>query len=185
MCSGLPAPFTIEPCDGPVLPHCRWHTWQLEDEGPHIWIDVSVGGRDVDDIQVWLLTDLRLLWQQLRGVVVDVDQVDLQGAGAAGRGNSCTGTGICHHHLGSSGTGNTTEQPLSAFSSSNKPGFLTFPPWTLVGTYCTFMVPGFKQYKTSPSLLTLLFSTPAEQEVEFCRSAACSNAPSQTKTTSS
>lgn len=40
------------------------------------------------------------------------------------------------------------------------------------------------RYKTSPSLLTLQFSTPAEQEVEFCRSVACSDAPSQTKTTS-
>lgn len=117
MSSGLRAPFTIEPCDGPVLPHCRWHTWQLEDEGPHVGVDVGVGGRDVDDIEVGLLADLRLLGQQLRGVVVDVDQVDLQSARAAGRGNSCTGgrTGSCHHHLGSAGIANTTDLPLSAF----------------------------------------------------------------------
>lgn len=73
MSSGLPAPFTIQPCDGPVLPHRRWHTWQLEDEGPDVWIDVSIRGRYVDDIQVWLFTDLCLLWQQLRSIIVDVD----------------------------------------------------------------------------------------------------------------
>lgn len=123
MSSGLPAPFTIEPCDGPVLPHCRWHTWQLEDEGPHVGIDVGVGGRDVDDIQVWLLADLRLLWQQLRSIVIDVDQVDLQSARATGRGNSCMGDKElslppgewwdCQHH------GPAPSLP----SSSNKPGF--------------------------------------------------------------
>lgn len=152
MCSGLPAPFTIEPCDGPVLPHCRWHTWQLEDEGPHVWIDVSICGRDVDDIEVWLLTDLCLLGQQLRGVVVDVDQVDLQSARAAGRGNSCTG----HRDLWALPGKQQDWQhhrpaPLCLTAPINQD--FTFPPWSLLGTYCAFMVPCFTRYKTSPSLL--------------------------------
>lgn len=73
MSSGLPAPFTIQPRYGPVLPHRRWHTWQLEDKGPNIWIDVSIRGCYVDDIQVGLFTDLCLLWQELGSVIVDVD----------------------------------------------------------------------------------------------------------------
>lgn len=79
--------FTVEPGDGPVAADAGGEGRQLEDEGPHVGVGVGVRGRDVDPgVGPRPLAHLGLAGHQHGGVVVDVDQVDLQGPGAAGLG---------------------------------------------------------------------------------------------------
>lgn len=76
------------------FPHGGWDKRQLEDIGADVGVNIRIGGCDVDGVQAGLLTDLCLLGQQLRGIVVDVNEIDLEGPGAAGRGDPCgTDTG--------------------------------------------------------------------------------------------
>lgn len=56
---------------------------QLEGERPSVWVEVSIHSRDVDGIWLWLLAYLSLLREHLRCIIVDIQEVDLQGAGAA------------------------------------------------------------------------------------------------------
>lgn len=81
--------LTVQARDGPVPPHGGRGGGQLEDVGADVGVRVCVGRRDVDGVQARPLADLRLLGQQLGGVVVNVDEIDLEGPGAAGRGGPC------------------------------------------------------------------------------------------------
>lgn len=56
---------------------------QLEGERPSVGVEVSIHSRDVDGIWLWLLAYLGLLREHLGSVIVDIQEVDLQGACAA------------------------------------------------------------------------------------------------------
>lgn len=62
---------------------------QLEGERPGIWAEVSVKRCDVDGVGLWLLAHLCLLREDPGGIVIDILQVDLDGAGAARFGFTC------------------------------------------------------------------------------------------------
>lgn len=83
--------LTADPRNRPVASDADGNVWQLKDKRSSIRVCVVISRSDVDavDVPVHPLTDLRLLGHEHRGVVVDVDQVDLQRAGAAGRRGAC------------------------------------------------------------------------------------------------
>lgn len=55
---------------------------QLKSKRPRIGAHVAIKCSDVDGVRLRLLANLRLLGEHLGGVVVDIQQVDLEGAGA-------------------------------------------------------------------------------------------------------
>jgi len=76
---------TAEAGDGPVAADAGGEGRQLEDEGPHVGVGVGVGRRDVDPgVGAGQRAHLGLPGDQHRGVVVHVDQVDLEGPRPAG-----------------------------------------------------------------------------------------------------
>lgn len=77
--------ITTEPGNSPVAANTGRERRQLEDKGPHVGVGVGVRGCDVDPgVGARTLAHLRLPGYQHRRVVVHVNQVDLQGARAAG-----------------------------------------------------------------------------------------------------
>lgn len=83
--------LTADPGDGPVASDAGGKARQLEDEGPGIGVRIVIGGGDVDavDVPAHPLTDLGLLGDEGRGVVVNVNQIDLQRARATGYRRAC------------------------------------------------------------------------------------------------
>lgn len=86
--------LTVQAGDSPIPAHGGRDEGQLENVGPDVGVHVSVGRGDVDGAQARLLTHLGFLGQQLWGIVVDVDEIDLEGPGATGRGDSCRAQGV-------------------------------------------------------------------------------------------
>lgn len=78
--------LTTDPRNRPVASDAGGNFGQLKDEGPSVGVSVVVGGGDVDavDVSARPLADLGLLGYEGWGVVVNIYQVDLQRAGAAG-----------------------------------------------------------------------------------------------------
>lgn len=63
---------------------------QFKDKGSSVGVCVGVGSSDIDTVGILahLLTDLRLPVYERWGVVINVYQIDLQRAGAAGSGGA-------------------------------------------------------------------------------------------------
>lgn len=82
VCRGL----TTDPRNGPVASDAGGVVRQLKDEGPGIGVSVVIGGGDVDavDVSAHPLADLGLFGYEGRGVVINIYQIDLQRACAAG-----------------------------------------------------------------------------------------------------
>lgn len=78
--------LTTDPRNCPVASDAGRRVGQLEDKGSGVGVCVGISGSDVDtmDISVHPLTDLRLLGYECRGVVINIYQIDLQRACAAG-----------------------------------------------------------------------------------------------------
>lgn len=83
--------LTTDPGNRPVASDADGIVRQLKDEGPGVGVRVIVGGRDVDavDVSAHLLANLGLLGYECRGVVINIYQVDLQRARAAGYRRAC------------------------------------------------------------------------------------------------
>lgn len=73
--------LTADSGDGPVPPYVRGPMNQIKGERPCIWVEVAINRCDVDGVWLWLLTHLRLLRENPGSVVIDIQQVDLDGAG--------------------------------------------------------------------------------------------------------
>lgn len=71
--------LTTEPCDGPVSSDVCGPVGQLEREWSGVGVEVSVQRCDVDAVRLGFLAHLSLLGVDVRRVVVDVQQGDLQG----------------------------------------------------------------------------------------------------------
>lgn len=82
--------LTTEPKNCPIPSDAGGEVGQLEDKRSSIGVRVGIGGSDVDtvDILVHPLTDLRLLGYERWGVVINIYQIDLQRACAAGCGRA-------------------------------------------------------------------------------------------------
>lgn len=65
---------------GPVPPHIRGPVSQLEGEGPGVGDQIPVESGDVDGVRLWLFAHLHFVREHFGGVVVDVQQVDLESA---------------------------------------------------------------------------------------------------------
>lgn len=78
--------LTTDPRNRPVASDAGGIFRQLKDEGPGVGVSVVIGGGDVDAVDVLAhpLAELGLLGYKGRGVVVNVYQIDLQRACAAG-----------------------------------------------------------------------------------------------------
>lgn len=78
--------LTTEPRNRPVASDAGGKARQLEDKGSGIGVCVVVSGSDVNavDISAHPFTDLRLLRYESWGVVINIYQIDLQCACAAG-----------------------------------------------------------------------------------------------------
>lgn len=78
--------LTTDPRNCPVASNAGGKAWQLEDKRPSVWVCVGISCSDVDaiDVSIHPLTDLRLLGYERRGVVINIYQIDLQCACAAG-----------------------------------------------------------------------------------------------------
>lgn len=85
--------LTGESRNGPVASDAGGEAGQLEDKRPSVRVCVSISGSDVDsiDVPVRPLTDLRLFGNERWGVVINIYQIDLQCARAAGWGRACEG----------------------------------------------------------------------------------------------
>lgn len=83
---GVAQLLTTDPRNRPVASDAGGNFRQLKDEGPSVGVSVVIGGGDVDAVDVFAhpLTDLGLLGYKGRGVVVNIYQIDLQRACAAG-----------------------------------------------------------------------------------------------------
>ena len=80
---------TAEAGECPVAANVRGLVGQLEGERPRVRVQVTIHCCNVDAIGVWTLTHLCLLRKHPRGVIVDVQQIDLQSARPAGWRNTC------------------------------------------------------------------------------------------------
>lgn len=82
--------LTTDPRNRPVTSNAGGNGRQLKDEGPGIWVNVVIGGSDVDtvDVSAHPLADLGLLGYEGRGVVINIYQIDLQRACATGYGRA-------------------------------------------------------------------------------------------------
>lgn len=78
--------LTTDPRNRPVASDAGGIFRQLKDEGPGVGVSVVIGGGDVDAVDVLAhpLAELGLLGYKGRGVVVNIYQIDLQRACAAG-----------------------------------------------------------------------------------------------------
>lgn len=78
--------LTTDPRNRPVASDAGGIFRQLKDEGPGVGVSVVIGGGDVDAVDVFAhpLAELGLLGYKGRGVVVNIYQIDLQRACAAG-----------------------------------------------------------------------------------------------------
>lgn len=78
--------LTTDPGNRPVAPDAGGKVRQLKDEGPGVGVRVVIGGGDVDavDVSAHPLADLGLLGYEGWGVVINIYQIDLQRARAAG-----------------------------------------------------------------------------------------------------
>lgn len=78
--------LTADPRNCPVASDAAGKAGQLEDKGSSVGVYVGISSSDVDTVDVFVhpLTDLRLLGYECRGVVINIYQIDLQRACAAG-----------------------------------------------------------------------------------------------------
>lgn len=78
--------LTTDPRNRPVTSDAGGKARQLKDKGSSVGVCVVISGSDVDavDISAHPLTDLRLLRYESWGVVINIYQIDLQCACAAG-----------------------------------------------------------------------------------------------------
>lgn len=77
--------LTVDPGDGPVASDDGRVKRQLEDEGTDVGISVRIHSRNVDRVHIGSLTDLSIVRDQRRSVIVHVYEEDLQCSCAAGR----------------------------------------------------------------------------------------------------
>ena len=89
--------LTVETHERPVAAGVQGPICQLEGKGAGVGYQVGVAGCDVDAVGLGPLAHLHLRGENVRRIVVDVQQVYLQGACATGRGVSWKET----HHTGS------------------------------------------------------------------------------------
>lgn len=78
--------LTTDPRNRPVASNAGGKVWQLKHKGSSVGVRVGISCGDVDtvDVSVHPLTDLRLLGYERWGVVINIYQIDLQRACAAG-----------------------------------------------------------------------------------------------------
>lgn len=92
VCVYIKVTLTIESTQRPITANICRAAGQLEGKGPSVGRQVGVAGRDVDGIGIRLLTHFHLGREDVRSIVIDVQQVHLEGAGPAGGGDTCTST---------------------------------------------------------------------------------------------
>lgn len=81
--------LTVERTQRPVTTHVPGLSNQFKGKGSSIGTDIRVACCDVDGIGPWLLAHFYFRWKHVGGIVINVQQVDLQGSCPTGSRVTC------------------------------------------------------------------------------------------------
>lgn len=81
--------LTIESIQRPITANIWRAAGQLEGKGPGVGRQVGVAGCDVNGVGIWLLAHFNLRREDVRSIVINVQEVHLKGAGPTGGRDSC------------------------------------------------------------------------------------------------
>lgn len=81
--------LTVEATQRPVTTHVQGPSNQVKGKWSGIGTEIRVACCNVDGIGPWLLAHLYFRWKHVRGVVINVQQVDLQGSCTTGSRVTC------------------------------------------------------------------------------------------------
>lgn len=81
--------LTVEVTQRPVTTHVQGFSNQVKGKGSSIGTEIRVACCDVDGIGPWLFAHLYFRWKHVGGIVINVQQVDLQGSCPTGSRVTC------------------------------------------------------------------------------------------------